>query len=79
MSLGELLRKLRKERDLTLDQVGKSLGGLSRSAVANWELSNNKPSTSHILKLADLYSVEPRMLLEALTSSIVAASAEAES
>ena len=56
MAMGETLRKYRKAKNLTLQDVGTSLG-LTYQAVQKWEKDKSEPNTSQLLALAKLFDV----------------------
>lgn len=62
MNLGRKLLELRKERDLTQDEVGKAIG-VNKSQVSQWEQGKEKPSLESLIGLAKLFSVSTDYLL----------------
>lgn len=52
----ENLIKLRKERGLTNEEMGKILG-ISKSRYNNWEIKRSEPSVLYLKKLADFFCV----------------------
>ena len=54
MGIGIRLRELRKNKNLTLKQVGSHLG-MTATAISCYENETRKPSHEIIQKLADLY------------------------
>lgn len=64
-TLGETLRELRTERNMTQEFVAESLG-VSRQAVSKWENGSSEPSTSNLVATAKLYEVLPEELLKKL-------------
>ena len=56
MSLGTKLRILRKERNLTQDEVAKALE-FSRSVYSQYECDEREPSFSRIIALSRFYMV----------------------
>lgn len=64
-TLGETLRELRTERNMTQEFVAESLG-VSRQAVSKWENGSSEPSTSNLVAIAKLYEVLPEELLKKL-------------
>ena len=64
-TLGETLKELRTERNMTQEFVAESLG-LSRQAVSKWENGTSEPSTTNLIAIAKLYGVEPEELLKKL-------------
>ena len=61
-SLGEALKDHRLRCQMTQEFVAERLG-VSRQAVSKWENGTSDPSTSNLLALADLYSVDAADLL----------------
>lgn len=55
--LGKILRKLRRERDLTQNQVAETLG-IDRSAYSYYEIGRNTPSIFTLIKLSEIFDVE---------------------
>ena len=64
-TLGETLKELRTERNMTQDFVAESLG-VSRQAVSKWENGSSEPSTSNLIAIAKLYETPPEELLKKL-------------
>lgn len=61
-SFGIRLKKLRKNANLSQEDLGKLLG-LGRTAVANWETNQTEPTGENIKKLAELFKVTTDFLL----------------
>lgn len=61
--IGSLLQQLRKEKQLTQNQVGKALG-VSAQAVSKWERGGGCPDISMLPQLSGLYGVSIGSLLE---------------
>lgn len=62
--LGEKLRELRKQKNLTLDKLAE-LSGMSKSYI--WELENResqRPSAEKLTALADVLGVTPTYFIE---------------
>ena len=64
-TLGETLKELRTERNMTQEFVAESLG-VSRQAVSKWENGTSEPSTTNLIAIAKLYGIEPEELLKKL-------------
>ena len=64
-TLGETLKELRTEKNMTQEFVAESLG-VSRQAVSKWENGTSEPSTSNLIAIAKLYEVAPEELLKKL-------------
>ncbi|WP_079153898.1 helix-turn-helix transcriptional regulator [Streptomyces subrutilus] len=60
---GWLVRELRELRAIPQEQLASAVG-CSRSAVSMWETRDQRPSPSHLLKLALALGVDPSDLLE---------------
>ncbi len=64
-TLGETLKELRTERNMTQEFVAENLG-VSRQAVSKWENGTSEPSTSNLIAIARLYDIAPEELLKKL-------------
>ena len=67
-NIGETLKKLRKERDLTMDMFVMDINQrynleINKSQVSRWERNENDPSLALAAKLADYYGVSVDYLL----------------
>ena len=62
-TLGETLKELRTEKNMTQEFVAESLG-ISRQAVSKWENGTSEPSTSNLIAIAKLYESAPEELLK---------------
>ena len=60
--LGSTLRELRTERNMTQEDVARSLE-VSVTTVNRWENNNKKPSLEHMTDLAVLYNVSLNRLV----------------
>lgn len=56
MELKDKIRALRKQKNLSQEQVAEHLG-VSRQAVSKWESGLSKPDTENLLALAELFQV----------------------
>jgi len=61
--IGTFLKELRKERDLTQEQLAETLN-VSRRTVSRWETGSNLPDIDLLIEMADLYNVDLRELLD---------------
>ncbi|MDI6871913.1 MAG: transcriptional repressor LexA [Bacillota bacterium] len=61
-ALGDRLRELRKQRDLTQVELAKALQ-VSRGAVSMWELNQRSPDPSDLKKMADFFGISVDSLL----------------
>ena len=60
--LGNILKKLRKEKGITQEELGKILG-VTTSMVGMYETNARKPSYEVLLKMADYFGVSTDYLL----------------
>lgn len=61
--VGSFLRELRKEKQLTQEQLAERFGVTSRS-VSRWETDSNMPDLSILVELADFYDVDIRDIID---------------
>lgn len=62
MKVKDILKKQRKDKGLTQEELAKLLN-ISRGAYAQYETGKNIPPTETILKLADIYKCSTDYLL----------------
>jgi transcriptional regulator with XRE-family HTH domain len=62
MNLSKKLFDLRKERNLSQDDVGKAVG-VYKSQVSNWENGKDRPSLENVVGLARFFQVSTDYLL----------------
>ena len=58
----EKLKELRREQNVSQENLGKVLG-YSRTAISAYELGRNEPSFSELIKIADFFNVSIDYLL----------------
>ena len=63
MKIGSFLKELRKEKNITQEQLAETLG-TSRRTVSRWETGTNMPDLDILIDIADFYGVELRELLD---------------
>ncbi|MDD4414969.1 MAG: helix-turn-helix transcriptional regulator [Oscillospiraceae bacterium] len=63
MSIGTIIKKLRREREITQEQLAEYLGITSR-AVSQWECDRTAPDISQLPMLANIFEVSADVLLE---------------
>ena len=63
IKIGGFLRELRKERELTQEQLAEKFGVSSRS-VSRWENGNTMPELSILVELADYYEVDIKEIID---------------
>ena len=62
IKIGNLLKELRKEHNLSQEQLADKFNISSRS-VSRWENGNTMPDISMMIELADFYDIDIRELL----------------
>ncbi len=60
---GELLKRLRKEKGLTQEQLAERFYVSSRT-VSRWETGSNMPDVGMLIELADFYDVDIREIID---------------
>ncbi|MCP4871285.1 MAG: helix-turn-helix transcriptional regulator [Proteobacteria bacterium] len=76
MSLGDLLKKRRKERRLTLSDVGAALGLANGNFIGMVERGERMPSDDRLLQVADVLELDGRELLAMKYAATHGAAAE---
>lgn len=61
--IGERVRKLREERDITQEELGKAIG-VRQTTISVIERNGNEPSVAVIFSLADYFGVRPGYFLD---------------
>ncbi|MDY2627183.1 MAG: helix-turn-helix transcriptional regulator [Lachnospiraceae bacterium] len=56
MNFGAQIKKMRKERKLTQEQMAKELG-VSRQAVSNWENDRNLPDIEMLILISRVFHI----------------------
>ena len=62
MNIGEIIKKLRKQKDMTQEQLAEYLN-ISPQAVSRWEINSTLPDITLIPMLANIFDVTTDMLL----------------
>lgn len=63
IEVGHRIRSIRKEKGLTMEEFGKLIGGVKKSAVGNWERGDNLPNNERLKRIAELGNLEVNELL----------------
>ena len=63
IKIGSFLRELRKEKQLTQEQLAEQFGVSSRS-VSRWENGNTMPELGILVELADYYEVDIKEIID---------------
>ena len=61
--IGRFLKELRKEKNLTQEQLAEILNVSGRS-VSRWETGNNMPDLSVLVELSEFYSVDIKEIID---------------
>lgn len=61
--VGSFLRELRKEKQLTQEQLAERFGVTNRS-ISRWETGSNMPDLSILVELADFYDADIRDIID---------------
>lgn len=64
MKIGQFLAQLRKERDMTQEQLGEMLG-VTNKTVSRWENGNYLPPVEMLQQLSQLYGITINEILSA--------------
>lgn len=59
---GKFLAELRKENEMTQEQLAEKLN-VARRTISRWETGNNMPDIDILIELSDLYAVDLREIL----------------
>ncbi len=62
MSLGENIYKLRKEKNLSQEQLGEQIK-VTRQTISNWELNETSPNTEQLKLLSKAFNISIDELL----------------
>lgn len=63
MSIGGNIRRLRRERGMTQQELAKAVG-VSQASLANWEVGKTRPRSGSVERLADALGVAMRDLAD---------------
>lgn len=63
MKIGSFLKELRKEKELTQEQLAEKFGVSSRS-VSRWENGNTMPELGILVELAEYYEVDIKEIID---------------
>lgn len=61
--LGEKIKRIRKEKGLTMEEFGKRFN-TSKGTVNNWEKGRNLPNKANLKSIADLANISVEELLD---------------
>lgn len=57
MSIGENIRKFRKQKNMTQKELGEKLGGISQQQIGQWENGNKNPKIETLFKISQALNV----------------------
>ena len=63
VKMGAFLKELRKERNITQDQLAEKMG-VSRRTVSRWETGANMPDMDSLIDISDFYETDLREILD---------------
>lgn len=63
IKIGGFLKKLRKEKGLTQEQLAQQFH-VSRRSVSRWETGSNMPDLDTLIEMADFYEIDLREILD---------------
>ena len=63
VKIGKFLAELRKEKEMTQEQLADRLN-VARRTVSRWETGSNMPDMDILIELSDFYSVGLREILD---------------
>ena len=62
VKIGKFLAELRKENEMTQEQLAENLN-VARRTISRWETGSNMPDIDILIELSDLYAVDLREIL----------------
>ena len=62
MSIGEDIKRMRIEKNMTQQELGQKLGGISQQQIGRWETGKANPKKETIEKIAKALDVDPYSL-----------------
>ena len=61
--IGEFLKRLRSEKELTQEQLAEKIG-VSNRTVSRWETGNNLPDIGMLIQLSEFYDIDIREIID---------------
>lgn len=62
MTLGQQIARLRKERNMTQDDLAEAMF-VSRQAISKWETGTANPDTENLIRLAEVFQIDVNALI----------------
>lgn len=66
MSIGENIRRMRIEKNMTQKELGDKLGGISQQQIGRWETGKANPKIETLIKIASILGVPVSYLNDSL-------------
>lgn len=66
MSIGENIRRIRIEKNMTQKELGDKLGGISQQQIGRWETGKANPKIETLIKIASILGVPVSYLNDSL-------------
>ena len=63
VKIGAFLKELRKEKNITQEELADKMG-VSRRTVSRWETGSNMPDMDILIDISDFYDVDLREILD---------------
>lgn len=63
IKIGNFIKELRKEKNLTQEELAEKFG-VARRTVSRWETGSNMPDLDILVEMADFYNVDLREILD---------------
>ena len=63
VKIGAFLKELRKEKNITQEELADKMG-VSRRTVSRWETGSNMPDMDILIDISDFYEVDLREILD---------------
>lgn len=62
-NVGNRIKSIRKEKGLTMEEMGNLIGGVKKSSVNNWEKGQNLPNSERLKRIAEIGGISVTRLL----------------
>mgnify|MGYP003556972723 FL=1 len=68
IKIGSFIKELRKEKNLTQEELAEKFN-VARRTVSRWETGSNMPDLDILIEMADFYDVDLREILDTPTNT----------